>query len=273
VRSALKAAPNASALQGPAAPHGPASPHPPGWPPGHAPPGLPGQHDAAHAGAPHQESHEGAEHGHHDPKAPPEAINWWHGVLGEKEGAKPGFLWRAPGEPPPFVATVFNFALLVYAFVYFGRKPLREALAKRKEDITREMQEAQRIREEAEKRVQQYEERFGRLAEELDRIRRELREQGERDRDRIIREAEERAAKLRADAAYLLDQELSEIRRTLLAETVDHAVRLASELIGQHGTPSDHDRFAEVFLAQLKARPGHGAHRAGHDALVKGGSS
>lgn len=247
--------------------------HAPGAPGAVTPQHVPGAgHDSAQ-GHEHGASHEEAAHAHHDPKAPPEPINWYHGLLGPRQGATPNLLWRSPEEPPPFLATLINFGLLVYLFVHFGKKPLQQALIKRKDDITREMNDAQRIRQEAEKRLQEYETKIGSLNQELEKIRLELREQGARDRDRIVREAQDRATKLRADANYLLDQELQELRQTLVTETVDQAVRLASQMIAKNSTPSDHDRFAEVFLAQLKARQGHGAQKIEPDALVKGGSS
>lgn len=254
------------------------APHPP-LPPGVRPP-FPGAaaHEAEHAGAAHGAGHEGAEahgqHGAHDPKAPPVPINWWHGFVGTKEHVEPSVLWRAPDEAPPFLATIFNFAVLAGLLVHFGRKPLAAALVKRKQDIMQGIDEAQRIRTEAEQRLRQYEEKFGRLSEEAERLRAELRDQGERDKERIVREARERATKLRADAEHLLEQELAQVRQALVIETVDNAVRSAGQLVVRQGTASDHERFAEVFLTQLKARGGAPARRTEFDdASVKGGSS
>lgn len=257
-------------------------PMPPGLGAAHPPmpPGVGVQH-GAHPGAvahdgDHGAGHEGAgEHGHgHDPKAPPPPINWWHGFVGTKDHVEPSLLWRAPDEPPPFLATIFNFVVLAGLIVHYGRKPLASALVKRKQDIMQGIEEAQRIREEAEQRLRQYEEKFGRLSEEAERLRTDLREQGERDKERIVREARERATKLRADAEHLLEQELAQARQALLVETVDNAVKSAGQLVVHHGTASDHDRFAEVFLSQLKARGGAPARRTEFDdALVKGGSS
>jgi F-type H+-transporting ATPase subunit b len=200
----------------------------------------------------HQAEH--AEHGEHDENAPPEPINWWHGLLGQKEGVEPSLLWRAPDEPPPFLASLINFAVLVFLVVRFGKKPLAAALAKRKDGITREIDEAQRLRKAAEERLREYEVRLEKIGDELERVRREFREQGERDKERLVAEAEERRERMQKDTEFLLEQETKQMRQDLLAEVVNEATKQAADLLGKRMTLGDHDRFAEAFLTQLRAR-------------------
>ncbi len=229
-----------------------------------------------HVAPAHGELGEGehAAHAEHDEKAPPPPINWWHGIVGEKAGAKPGLLWRAPGEPPPFLASLFNFAVLVFIVVRFGRKPLAAALLKRKENILREIEDAQRLRKAAEERLAQYEAKLERISEELERVRREFREQGERDKQRIVLEAKERRERMRKDTEILLAQEAKHVRQELLAELVHHAARLATEILAKEITLGDHDRFAEAFLADLRSggKPRGGSTMVG-SAAAKGGIS
>jgi F-type H+-transporting ATPase subunit b len=116
------------------------------------------------------------------------------------------------------------------------------------------MNEARRLREEAEKRLAEYEAKLGRLGEELEAIRNDYRQLGERDRERIVREARERSRKMRADAEQILEQELRQMHQDLLAETVENASALAIRMIADKTTPADQDRFAETFLAELKGR-------------------
>lgn len=217
---------------------------------------APAAHGEAHAPAAHDESAHGAEH---DENAPPPPVNWWHGLLGEKAGREPDLFFRAPGEPPPYLASLINFGILVFILVRYGRKPLASWLAKRKETITREIEDAEKMRREAEERLQQYEGRLARIGEELARIRREFREQGERDQERIVREARERQEQLRKDTELLLAEEDNKMRRELLAEVINEATRLATELLTRRLTLGDHDRFAEAFLLELRAKTPRGS--------------
>jgi len=241
--------------------HGPVQLEP--RPGGHAEPmrpGSPAEH-GKHEANPEHGKH--AEHAEHDEKAPPEPINWWHGLVGEKEGVEPSLAWRAPGEPPPFLASVINFGVLVFLVVRFGKKPLAAALTKRKETILREIDEAQTLRHAAEERLREYETRLEKIGDELDRVRREFREQGERDKERLVVEAKERRERMQKDTEILLSQESKQMRQELIAEVVNEATKQAADILAKRMTLGDHDRFAEAFLDQLRARGPIGGARKG----------
>ena len=244
--------------------HGPVQLEP-SRPGGHAEPlrpGTPGEHGKHDEKAEHGKHAEHAD-AEHDEKAPPEPINWWHGLVGEKEGVEPSLAWRAPGEPPPFLATVINFAVLVFLVVRFGKKPLAAALTKRKETILREIDEAQKLRNAAEERLREYEAHLEKIGDELERVRREFREQGERDKERLVLEAKERRERMQKDAEILLSQEAKQMRQELLAEVVNEAARQATDILAKRMTLGDHDRFAEAFLGELRARGPIGGARQG----------
>ena len=87
----------------------------------------------------------------------------------------------------------------------------------------------------------------------LERVRREFREQGERDKERIIQEAKERRERMRKDTEIVLAQEAKQMQKELLAEVVAQATRVATEILSKNTTLGDHDRFAEAFLSQLRS--------------------
>lgn len=232
------------------------------------------QGHAGHDHAGHDDHGGHAQHkGHdeHDASAPPAPINWFTGLIGEKEGVEPGLLWRAPGTPAPFAATLFNFSVFVFLVVRFGAKPLAAALTKRKDTIMRDIDEAARMRQASEDRLREYELRLEKIEEDLERVRREFREAGEHERQRILAEANERRVRMKEDAEFLLSQELKQMRQDLLHETVDQAVRGAAELLGKKLTPIEQERYLESFLTQLPARTGSG--KGSEAAAAKGGLS
>lgn len=217
--------------------------------------------------------HEGGEHGsvhEHDEKAPPEDINWIYGLISEKKGAEPSLWFRPVGMPPPFLATLINFGILIFLAVRYGRKPVAEGLAKRKDTILRDIEEAQRLRSAAETRLREYEAKLAHIHEELERVSKDFRDQGERERDRIVREAGERRERMKKDAEFLLSQELKQMKTDLLREAVDEATRRAQELLTQRLTQADHDRFAEQFITDLRPAKGAGASTPPYGAVAKG---
>jgi F-type H+-transporting ATPase subunit b len=248
-----------------AAQHGPAAEHGPG---------VPGAGRAGHAEAAHGAAAEHAGHAEHDENAPPPPINWWHGLLGEKDGVEPSLLWREPGEPPPFLASLINFGVLVFIAVKFGKAPLQNALVKRKENIVRELEDARRLREAAEKRLAEYEAKLGKIHEDLERVHKEFREQGELDKQRILAEAKERRDRMKRDAEILLSQEVKQLRQDLVVEVVREATRVATEVLSKEMTLGDHDRFAEMFLAELRPDGrGRGSGALAPSAAAKGSGS
>jgi F-type H+-transporting ATPase subunit b len=218
----------------------------------------PAAHAKKAAGGDHESDTHGS-HAAHDENAPPPPINWWHGLLGTKEGVHPNLLWRGPEDPPPFLASLVNFALFAAAIAYFGRKPLAAALVKRKESIMREIEEARKTRDAAEQRLAQYEAKIERMGEEIERLRRDFREQGERDKARIIAEANDRRERMRQDAQLLLSHELEQTRRDLTKEAVDEASRIATELLTQRMTLADHERFVDACFTALSGAKDPGA--------------
>jgi len=245
----------------------------PRQPAGHGEHGAnPGHGPAADHGG-HAE-HGASGHAEHDENGPPPPINWSHGFLGEKEGVEPSLLWRRPGEPPPFLASLLNFGLLVFLGVKFGKKPLHDALVKRKDSIVRELEEARRLRESAEKRLAEYEAKLDKIHEDLDRVRSEFREQGEREKERIVAEAKERRERMKKDAELLLTQEAKQLKQELIVEVVGETTRLAAEILSKEMTLGDHDKFAEKFLAELRSGSrGRTSGAVAPSAAAKGGLS
>jgi F-type H+-transporting ATPase subunit b len=206
---------------------------------------------AKHPGHEGPAAHEGhaAHDGHHVPTF--DDINWIYGILGEREGVEPSFLFRPKGMPAPFGIWIFDAALL-YAFLFSkAKKPLREALKNRKTSILRGMDEAARMKREAEVRLRDYEDKLARIDEEVERVRREMREAAEAERARILAEARTRRERMEADAKALVAQELTAAADTLKSKMIAGAMSSALAAIKAKVGADDQQRFADEYLAGL----------------------
>ena len=159
-------------------------------------------------------------------------------------------------ETPPYAALVINFALLMFAYYSFGKKPLAAALQQRKEDIGKEIEDARKLLDEAKARAKKYQKELRNVAEDAKTAKSSLHQAGEGERDRIVKDAEEKAARMRRDAAFLVEQEAKQVRQDLMRETVEEAVAQAHVLLGAAVTQADHERLAEEFLAELGTHQG-----------------
>ena len=155
----------------------------------------------------------------------------------------------------PYVYILIN-ALVLYAIYYYaGKKPVSDGLASRRETMVKDLDESAKIKAEAQAKLDEYTERLDKLDHELDRMRAELILAGEKDRDRIVREAEEKADRMRKDAQFLLDQELKQLRLDLLAHTVEIAMRAAEGALQAKVSPQDQDRLADEYVAMIGKLP------------------
>jgi F-type H+-transporting ATPase subunit b len=154
-------------------------------------------------------------------------------------------------EQPPYLAALINFAILITIYVTFGRKPIEAALIARRDEVKKQIDEAQKIKHEAEARQKQYASKLNDLGAELESTKAALAAAGAGEKARIVKEAEEKAARMEKDAHFLLEQEKKQMELDLRREAVEAAVTHAERLLREKVTAADQERMAEEFLATL----------------------
>lgn len=209
----------------------------------------------------------------HGPMDAPHHINWFHGLLGvnnEKAANGGTLLWRyhddanpcdPKNEPPPYLAQVINLGIFGFILYRFGRKPLVEGLAKRRQAIMQDIENSNRLKVEAEKRLKEYQKRMAQLDETLLALKADHVAQAEADRKSLLVELEERRAWMRRDAEFRIEQELKAARVQLLQEAVRGAVSAAEHIIQQQVTGADQQRLADDYLSSIPTAFGGAALR------------
>jgi F-type H+-transporting ATPase subunit b len=255
--------------------------------PGGKAPERPKAHAEDHGSAAHKPDHCPG----HGPMDSPGRFNFGRGLLGiDNEKAPPALedshaitwapsLWRYENkndacdprnEPPPFLANLINFGVLVFLLVRFGRKPITDALRKRKESIMHEIDVATELKRDAKRRLKELKKKFTTLTETQDELTAEYAAQAEVEKSRVLAEAEERRVRMRRDAEFRIEQELKTARVELLNEAVISAVSAAEELLKRRVAPPDLDRVNDDYVASIakamadsgvaqKAQPGGAA--------------
>ena len=150
-----------------------------------------------------------------------------------------------------FQGTLVNFLVLVGLIAWVIRKKGNPALAARRAEVEKELAEAQRLRAEAEKRHMETATRLQKLDDEMVQIRGDMIKAGEAERDRIVEQAEEKAARLRKDTSFLIEQQIKQLRKELTQEAASAAVVAAQELLQERTTDVDQDQLAEAYLNRL----------------------
>jgi F-type H+-transporting ATPase subunit b len=212
--------------------------------------------DHAAAEKPHADAHgkaSGSHGGHAEHHVPTfDDINWFNGMIGEREGVEPSILFRPKGMPAPFGAWLLNAALLYGVIYRFAKKPVADALKNRKTGILRGMNEAKRMRKDAEARLADYESKLEHIEDEIERVTKEMREAAILERQSVLKDARERRERMERDARLLIEQELSAAREGMKRELVTQALASATEALKARLTEDDSRRLADEYLTGLK---------------------
>jgi F-type H+-transporting ATPase subunit b len=153
-----------------------------------------------------------------------------------------------------FQGALVNFCLLLALFIYMGRKPVSQYFEGRKKQIEEDLEEAARLKAAAEAKFEEYSSRLEQLDDELDQIRKDLAEAGEKERDRIVAEAEGKAARLRKDTEFVIEQQMKHLRDELTHAAVSAAVAAAREVLTKETSASDQQKLADAYLERFTDR-------------------
>lgn len=178
---------------------------------------------------------EGGEHAEHHELGP---INWFD---------------FGNSKQPPWGTYAINLALLLAGYWYFGKDAIKNGLKARRARIKQDIDDAQRMLKEAESRAKKYQKKLAELDADVETATRSLVEAGGMERDRIVREAKEKAARMERDAEFLVEQELKQMRNDIVRETLDATVVASEEMLKKTLGPADHERLAEEYLEQLSS--------------------
>ncbi|MEM6791719.1 MAG: hypothetical protein AAF715_29645 [Myxococcota bacterium] len=207
----------------------------------------------------------------------PKDINLFHGWLGvNNEKAEPApspkgstdwWKWRltpypyryenhddhcdARNQPIPLLANVINIAALLFLLARFGRRPLREALEKRRASIMAEMDRAKEIKKSARARLRKYEEELEHLDDRRTGLREQYAAEGEVEERNVRQEMAETRERLLADAAFRISQEQKTARDALSRQALEEALQAAERLLVREVSDADHDRLEAEYLDQL----------------------
>jgi F0F1-type ATP synthase membrane subunit b/b' len=149
------------------------------------------------------------------------------------------------------IASFVNFAVLIILFVFLFKDSLKKFLVERRATVERELLEAARLKAEAEVKHKEYSDRMAKLDRELAQIKEDMINAGKRERDRIIAEAEHKAARLRKEAEFLIEQQVKQLRSDLSREAAESAVAAAEQLLLRATTTYDQQRLAQEYLTAL----------------------
>lgn len=162
-----------------------------------------------------------------------------------------GFSMTALLTDVEFWGAVVNFVLLLWVLHKLGRAPLTRYLSQRQRSVAEGMREAAEMKANAQKVYDEYTERLKTMDRDMEKLRRDIREAAEEDRKRILFEAEQAGARMRAETEALIEAQVRELSQRVQAEVAQAAVTAAEDVLRRTLSSQDQANLAHEFRQQL----------------------
>ena len=146
---------------------------------------------------------------------------------------------------------LINFIIYAFIIVKFAFPLVRDFLKTRREEVVTKLAQASAKKQAAEALVREYRSKLAGLAKEVQSLQAALREEGEREKSRLVSEALATAVKIKEDANFLADQEIKTARQKLREEMADEAEATARQLIERNISAADQTRLADDFVRSV----------------------
>ncbi len=156
------------------------------------------------------------------------------------------------GEGMELVYKLINFAVMGVGAYIVWKKAIKGLLAKRGDGIKQAIEEARAAKEAADRKSVEYRQKLTLLEKRIEELHLELKAEGEAEKARILREAEEAVGKIKEQAKFASAQELKKAKMEIKKEVAVLAVALAEELLKKELTPADQEKLIKGYLENLK---------------------
>jgi len=144
-----------------------------------------------------------------------------------------------------------NFLIFAFIIVRYALPLVRSFLQSRRDEVLATVREAAAKKQQAEAIVQDYKGRLARVEQEVQSIAAALRAEGEREKTKLLGDAQVLAAKIREDARFLADQEVKVAKQKMREEMANQAEARARELVQDHLSSADQGRLVGDFIQNI----------------------
>ena len=144
-----------------------------------------------------------------------------------------------------------NFLIYAFILVKYALPLVRDFLKTRREEVVSTIAQAAAKKQAAEALVKDYQTKVAGLDKEIRTLQATLHDEGEREKARLLGEAEALAVKIKQDALFLADQEVKIARQQLRQEMANQAEASARGLIERNLSATDQNRLADEFIQNL----------------------
>ena len=153
--------------------------------------------------------------------------------------------WRSTFD---LVMRWLNFAIIAIVLVKFGRKPIKDFLANRKEEIDYRIKKFEQQKQAAEEKIQETAKILEASTERLAKIKKKIVEDGEKKKQQIIAAAQQESRILLDGTQRKIENQIVEARNLIRSELIESAIALAEKRLPKEITVIDEQKLFDHFM-------------------------
>ena len=164
---------------------------------------------------------------------------------------------EGPGDWRPLFDQVmrwFNFLLLAFLLIKFSRAPIKKFLEGQKQDIADEIDGLEAEKEEILGQIVESKNQLENSQKRLAELKKTIIAQGEKNRQKIIEDAQQESQMMLTSAKLKIDSRITEARQVLKSELVDSAFDLAIKQLPGKITDEDNQKFIDAFMSRAVSK-------------------
>jgi F-type H+-transporting ATPase subunit b len=141
-----------------------------------------------------------------------------------------------------------NFAIIAFVLVKFGRKPIKDFLANRREEIDYQIKKYEQQKEAAAEKVQEATKILEDSTDRFEQVKQRIIKDGERKKQQIIEKAQEESRLLLEGTQRKIQNQIVEARNLIRSELIDSAIALAEKRLPEEISAADEQRLIEHYM-------------------------
>ena len=152
------------------------------------------------------------------------------------------------------IASILNFSVVAFVFIFFGRKPFANFMAARSEAMKRDIAEAEALAKAAKQDLDVWDNNWNQAKIHAEKDRKDSEASLLRFKEKTLAEAKHEAERIKKESELLSSGEVLKAKRGLQQEAIERSVELAELYLGEHLPAQEKHSLVTEFVELV----GHG---------------
>jgi F-type H+-transporting ATPase subunit b len=141
-----------------------------------------------------------------------------------------------------------NFAIIVFVLVKFGRKPIKDFLSSRRNEIDQQIKKYEQQKEAVTEKIEAANQLLQNSIDRFEKIKKRIVKDGEKKKQQIIEDARQESMILLKGARQKIENQIAEAQNIIRSELIESAIALAEQQLPEEITATDEKKLLDRFM-------------------------